>query len=224
MKWWTITGKMKRHVVSGLVQHLCPVSEGVWRRMATLTSLLTPVKIDGDPSGQTCEQGWKKQGGRRAGMQQSKRQISKDPPVHADTHNHRHTHKSMTFWIHFICIQTAEGWTRRSFRSVAPAEWRTVIHQDQRVERESLTERYELTVYLCITSRRWGNCADFWTSKTPRWKSQIPSPWGKKAATEGHQSARVHWLGETKFVLVDWRIVGKTACCLVQPLRRREKT
>lgn len=40
------------------------VSSGVATGRATLTSLFTPVKIDGDPSGQTCEGGEEEERGR----------------------------------------------------------------------------------------------------------------------------------------------------------------
>lgn len=61
--------------------------------MATLTSLLTPVKIDGDPSGQTCEQegrgkggGKRKRAGRREGGERERNKASNKlarTPVHA---------------------------------------------------------------------------------------------------------------------------------------------
>lgn len=52
--------------------------------MAALTSLLTPVKIDGDPSGKTCKQGEEQMAGGGGveggvGLQQSKQQINGDP-------------------------------------------------------------------------------------------------------------------------------------------------
>lgn len=71
--------------------------------MATLTSLLTPVKIDGDPSGQTCEQGggsrWKGGGeGEERERDKASNKLARTSPVHADSHNHARTHtlKSMT--------------------------------------------------------------------------------------------------------------------------------
>lgn len=64
MWWWgsrgakynTNTGK----VSDPSVQHVSSAGE---RRAATLTSLFTSVKIDGDPSGQTCEGRREGQGG-----------------------------------------------------------------------------------------------------------------------------------------------------------------
>lgn len=72
--------------------------------MVTLTSLFTPVKIDGYPSGQTCEQeerGKRKGGGGGQGEEGGERECDKasnklaKTPVHA-----RHTHSHFMSKLH----------------------------------------------------------------------------------------------------------------------------
>lgn len=77
----------------------CFSSEGEQKGNATLTSLLTPVKIDGDPSGQTCEQGEEermeegREDGEGGGGEQKRNKASDKlarTPVHANPNIHTH--------------------------------------------------------------------------------------------------------------------------------------
>ncbi len=63
--------------------------------MAKLTSLLTPVKIDGDPSGQTCEQMEGGGGGEGGGEQECNKASNKlaRTPLCMQTHTIAHTLK-----------------------------------------------------------------------------------------------------------------------------------
>lgn len=85
------------------------------------------------------------EGGRIAGMQQSKQQISKEPPC-MQTHTTAYTLKSKTSWMSSTCIQTAEGWTKQLFPSMVSPKCRTVTEEWK--EREAWAE------LLCLHAKQ----------------------------------------------------------------------